>query len=1831
MAKFEINISATGQATISSVDNSLKSLDNTAIKTQTSLNSTAKSTDMLSTSLKSLGSVIAVVGLAELAKTAIKTADTMNLLEGRVSLVTKSVSEQIAVQKQLFDISQRTRQGLEATTGLYTNLATSMQQMGKSQADVLKTTETINKAIIISGSSTSSAAAAITQLGQAFASGTLRGDELNSILENSKGLAMAIADGMGVPIGKLRTLGSEGKITSEILATALEKSADDVNAKFAKMPETVGQALTKVQNSAMAMIGRLDDEFASSTALVGVVNGFETALISAESTVKELGGVMSDFGNGAIEVFGNINKSISETFSFLVSLTGEASSKATENFTFFDYFALGLKTASAGIGMLYDGLIKVINFATMAWAKIRGDEEGVKKAWAADAILTKEMEARLDGLAKSYTNIANAKKAALTTKIPDSDLTVKGKKTTSSELSKEELKAEQDRLKKAHDIAQSQLKMLQEESDKKIKLEEDYQSTIVSLEQKANENRLDGLLKEALQTYNHYNNLIAKYADVAGAESTLRAMQSSAMDEIIAKQKELNDAYDNKAAIDSLDEIYGRYEKLIDAQIELAENGMNIDFDFGDGAKELNNISKAMQQMHVGSLKFTKQDMKLQEDYAKAYLEAGDDTLKQTQLKADFDADTAKLKEANTNAEIAGYANLAGAMSQYAKEGSSAAKALSIAQSALSLVNLVQGISTQSKLPFPMNIAAMAATASAGAGYLSQIGQTLSSNSESVSYDASSSMEANIGTGSVLGDTTAQSKSIENSLELLSDYAKPEFSLLAQMNKSLLSIDQKMGGLTGLLVREGGYAFGEGYEGFDTGFSNNLSYSDSILYKFSPMGLTDSLLGMLGMGDNFIGGIFDSVLGGLFGKTSVSQTMTDSGIYFADALLEDAINSFNGSAYQTISTTVKKKSWFSSSSSTSVNTYFEALDDELERQFELVLSGLYDTTLLAGDALDTSFSDIENGLSNFVVSIGKISLKDKTGEEIQEELNAVFGEIADDIAREAFPALDRFQQVGEGLFDTMVRVSAGMEEAEYYISRLGKGFEDLSYTELLNPSGDVGVEALAQSIRASDAETQKFSDSLVELAVSVSETSEDLFELYNMFNSIGVAMEFLAGSGLFLSESMIYGAGSTEALSGGINDYIENFYTSAEQAAYQLGSLNLEFEKLNLSTPKTNEEFKALLESFDLTTDEGQELYGRVVILSDAFSETTSAIDALNESLDNTYMLALGIITNAEDVIGSSILSSLDMLIAGKETIENYVKELRNPSATTSSTRADFVSAYKEMMVSIRRNEDDTQEAIANAISASNQYLDVFAKTATSQKDIDFQRLVMANRFENVTPTVDKEITDLYEQAEDLLGVDSDIVKYLKLIDGSTSKLTYQQYLDNNELASALNVVNSSINSLVLGGVQLSILQDDKGTINALVAEDFQLSVGDDWEEVVSAFNSGFNWNIDELLGAVSDVSTGSKLEFDWNKDGIVDTVATVLPDGKTKLEFDWNNDAVVDLSAIIGSNGQLEELIANTSETNGLTTSDYLNFLYQIEKDKIAQESAPLSASSFTAGHILGTAEKIDFAKATGLTMGSEEFDKAIQDIQGFSTTTADVAYLKELAGMSGTTVANPEIMSTLKSLNNAGYLPTDASRAYTNIVTALDRNAQSEYDRKMLRGTAADEALATLYANFYRDTGVTTRFNPSLLEDSDFLGDLQVAGNFQNQITSVNDAHYGYSGWIADSTIAKIREISALNDNLEKQTYFGFATGTPSVPYDMRADIHQGEIIVPKTFSDGLRSGDLVLGGESTNKDNAILQKEVSEMKQIMMSLLQEVAVNNAGVRQMSNGYNAMIVEVV
>lgn len=228
------------------------------------------------------GRVIGTVALGLLSREVIQAADAYKNMSARLQLVTSSLSELIVVQQGVFDISQRTRVNLGQTTDLYASLARSTDALGVSQEDLLAVTESINQSLIISGTSASAAQAALTQLGQGFASGVLRGEELNSVLEQAPRLARALADGLGVPIGKLRELGQAGELTADKVFRALQKSGAALNEEFAKMPLTVEQATTQAGNSISRLIGIIDKATGASSAFAiaisGAARGLDTAL-----------------------------------------------------------------------------------------------------------------------------------------------------------------------------------------------------------------------------------------------------------------------------------------------------------------------------------------------------------------------------------------------------------------------------------------------------------------------------------------------------------------------------------------------------------------------------------------------------------------------------------------------------------------------------------------------------------------------------------------------------------------------------------------------------------------------------------------------------------------------------------------------------------------------------------------------------------------------------------------------------------------------------------------------------------------------------------------------------------------------------------------------------------------------------------------------------------------------------------------------------------------------------------------------------------------------------------------------------------------------------------------------------------------------------------------------------------------------------------------------------------------------------------------------------------------------------------------------------------------
>ncbi|MHC5150409.1 tape measure protein [Stenotrophomonas rhizophila] len=218
-------------------------------------------------------------------KAVIGKADEWTNLNNRLRLVTKDQASFVAAQQDVIQVAKATRQPLGATAELYQRIAMNQDALGLSGAGLARVVETISKTLVISGSSASAAEGALVQLGQAFASGALRGEELNSVLEGAPALAQEIAKGLNVPMGKLRELGAAGKLTADQVINALQRQAGAVDEAFGKMDATVGQSLTLLNTNLSEMVGRADEATGASQALAAGIavlgNNLQTVAIAS--------------------------------------------------------------------------------------------------------------------------------------------------------------------------------------------------------------------------------------------------------------------------------------------------------------------------------------------------------------------------------------------------------------------------------------------------------------------------------------------------------------------------------------------------------------------------------------------------------------------------------------------------------------------------------------------------------------------------------------------------------------------------------------------------------------------------------------------------------------------------------------------------------------------------------------------------------------------------------------------------------------------------------------------------------------------------------------------------------------------------------------------------------------------------------------------------------------------------------------------------------------------------------------------------------------------------------------------------------------------------------------------------------------------------------------------------------------------------------------------------------------------------------------------------------------------------------------------------------------
>lgn len=260
------------------------------------------------------------VALKEVATTAAQTADRLTSIRSRLNLVNDGTQTTADLMNKIYDAAQRTRGGYDDMADSVAKLNMLAKDAFSSNDEAIEFVEQMNKQFKISGASIQESSAAMYQLTQSMAAGKLQGDEFHSIMENAPMLAQSIAKEMGMTVGELKNVSSEGMITADVIKNALFNSAEETNAKFAEMPMTFAEVGQSIQNEAIMAFQPVLEQLSSLTAdgafqdfVGGITVAFRSMAAAAQVSISVISGGFSAMGV-AISTVTNIARSFGTLF-----------------------------------------------------------------------------------------------------------------------------------------------------------------------------------------------------------------------------------------------------------------------------------------------------------------------------------------------------------------------------------------------------------------------------------------------------------------------------------------------------------------------------------------------------------------------------------------------------------------------------------------------------------------------------------------------------------------------------------------------------------------------------------------------------------------------------------------------------------------------------------------------------------------------------------------------------------------------------------------------------------------------------------------------------------------------------------------------------------------------------------------------------------------------------------------------------------------------------------------------------------------------------------------------------------------------------------------------------------------------------------------------------------------------------------------------------------------------------------------------------------------------------------------------------------------------------
>lgn len=341
-----------------SVNKTLQELNHTATQTGNAFGHAHNKGNILNNTLKSMMVAMSAYLGISFAKGILEAGDAWAMMQAKLKIATGSMHNALVVQEGLFDLSQKMRAPLDDMGKLYVRLAEPLRKMGKSSKDTMEMVEGVSLALKLQGATAAEASSTMLQFSQAANAGRLNGAEFNSVSENGTLILKALEDSLGKNRAELKKMGSEGKLTFDLINDALQKKLPQWRKDFESLPLTVDGAVQRIKNAWLKAMGEMSQES-------GLNKGLSESLLVVEKLIPVIRDEMAAAFIGIGKWVGENKSMLADTWLQVKGIVGDvwslvsafnyATGAATGMAGEFSLFGFALFSARLAIAGIQDG------------------------------------------------------------------------------------------------------------------------------------------------------------------------------------------------------------------------------------------------------------------------------------------------------------------------------------------------------------------------------------------------------------------------------------------------------------------------------------------------------------------------------------------------------------------------------------------------------------------------------------------------------------------------------------------------------------------------------------------------------------------------------------------------------------------------------------------------------------------------------------------------------------------------------------------------------------------------------------------------------------------------------------------------------------------------------------------------------------------------------------------------------------------------------------------------------------------------------------------------------------------------------------------------------------------------------------------------------------------------------------------------------------------------------------------------------------------------------------------------------------------------------------